>query len=213
MRKMTLLVACLALGSLSLVLGQEAADDKKAALEKWLDEGSVTCDFNEAPLSEVLDSLFVARHGVEGKADQQGRSFACDPGFVWLTKITFAGKGVAPRKVLNAVLEKANGEYSMWRGFIYLSVKKSAAPVPIAPDLGDKVKEEISWTVALSCRDTLDAAVRQICAGGLPLTVDPLVGRVSVFFYAADAPLGDLIDVLCRISSTKIEKDAFKKAG
>jgi len=181
-----------------LACGGEGSASSDASLQEALAR-PITLRLEETSLGEALSML----------EQITGLNLVLDPSVSRSLRVTLQLKDISTRNALTLLMNSAGGcSYETWRGCVYVQLKTSPAPQPPAPELTDKARGMLGRSVTLSFPATAlsDIAAFLKDVTGLPFSAGPEVARRPVRLRARNLTLGAALDVLCRVTRTRVVK-------
>lgn len=187
--------------------GDAKKDDPDKTVQDRVAKQKVNLNFDATPIAEALETL----------AELTEVPVFLDPGLDHEAKVSLKVRDLTVKNAANLIASAAGGDsVEVWRGCLWL-VKAGAKTKPPAPVLDDAAKKKLEQKLTFNFAETPIAEVAAFLADltGVKFAAPGLDAKVSL--RLKDAPLGAVLDVICRAAKLKLEKGAdgnvFKKNG
>jgi type II secretory pathway component HofQ len=197
MRNAIAILLLLAL-SAPVLADKDAAAERDETVRKTLDDRKVTLNFDDTPLDDVLGFL----------RDITGLDIITDPAVDLTSTVNLRLKDIKLRSALDLVLASQEDlMYDVWRGTVFITVATDPLPAPPEAKLTEaarKLAAERKLTLNFPDVPLRDVILFMQDITGLNFAVAEGFNP-NVSLRVKDIPLGDALDLICRLTGAKVE--------
>jgi type II secretory pathway component GspD/PulD (secretin) len=187
---------------------KEEPKETPVDVKKKLEEVKTTVNFARTPLSEAFDFF----------NDMTGVHFVLDPSVDKTAEISLTASNDSLKDTLARTIAAAGGKttYTIYAGVVYVTTKDKGQKEPPKAKLSAAIKKKLGMKLSLNLDQTSLKDVAEVLGDLTTVKFEVAKGLdVNVTATLKDASITDALDLLCRLTGSKLEADGetnvFKK--